>query len=1089
MGLFFNLFNTIKKKKTSWPAEYKSAQEFNDLFERLLSMDKYIARSDYVSLISKYHDTYLFYENTRKANTLEYYCKTNKLDIEQVILFLQCYSDIVDLKKGSKKVKKHNEEYIWAHLNSEKQYLDNILNKVDAKIKLDEEQRRVILSDEDYSLVIAGAGAGKTTTVAAKVRYLVEKKHIDPKQILVISFTNKAVGELKERINEQLEIPCPITTFHKTGNAILHKQDDNKKQIVSEGFLFKTVNNYLKGNILERPELVDKLIMFFGSYFDAPYDGNDINLFFNYIAKADFSTLKSNVNEYSEQIIDRRTSKVTTITNEVLRSIQEVKIANFLYLNQIDYTYEEVYKYHILKAKKPYTPDFCIRQGDKIAYIEHFGITESGEHTFYTAEELARYKQEIQDKIALHKAHGTTLIYTYSQYNDGVDFLEHLQNQLKIHGFILNKRPSEEVFTKLVNTEENKYIAKFVKLICVFINNFKTNGYTLDDFYRFERTNANVRTKLFLEVCKECYLEYQKKLSECNAIDFQDMINDAARVLKEKQITNEKLDFKYIIVDEYQDISRQRFDLTKELSKICNAKIIAVGDDWQSIYAFSGSDITLFTHFCSIMGYGEELKITKTYRNAQEVINIAGNFVQKNESQIKKSLESPKHIQKPVIIHSYSENFDRNLVRGKGGKYYYLGKKVEEIIGQILENNFREGLGANSSILLVGRFGFDARNLCFSNDFVYDEENNKIFSKKYNRAKLEFLTAHSSKGLGYDNVIIINARNEIYGFPSKIDDDAVMNYVVKDDRSIEYAEERRLFYVAMTRTKNRVYIVTPEQRPSEFILELVREYPNITVVGKLNKEMVTNNVIMKRCPICGYPLQLRYKKNYGLKLWMCSNEPEICNFITNEVNGGKLSILKCDCCKDGYLIIKKTTKNDYMLGCTNYKVDGTGCNRVMFSNEYYTNGAKPGFGEVVGFEDDVSVNKPAYGQDFKLALPKIKPLYSSSSATNRKQAEIHTTGREVQYIEQEGFKLIIDNEGNLLTDKGLLVELKTLRSKIMREEGRPAYTIIGNNGLVSLATYRPATKEEFIALYGLGETTYSEFGARFIKAIQDYDNR
>ena len=252
---------------------------------------------------------------------------------------------------------------------------------------------------------------------------------------------------------------------------------------------------------------------------------------------------------------------------------------------------------------------------------------------------------------------------------------------------------------------------------------------------------------------------------------------------EQKQIAKEVLDFKYIIVDEYQDISRQRFDLTKELSKLCSAKIIAVGDDWQSIYAFSGSDITLFTHFCSIMGYGKELKITRTYRNAQEVIDIAGNFVQKNESQIKKSLISPKHIQKPVIIDTYSAEFDRKEFKGKGGKYFHLGKKVEEIIGNILSDS-----KPNSSILLIGRYGFDAKNLCFSNDFVYDEQNNKIISKKYRQARLEFLTAHSSKGLGYDNVVIVNARNEIYGFPSKVDNDPVMQYVIKDDKSIEYAE-------------------------------------------------------------------------------------------------------------------------------------------------------------------------------------------------------------------------------------------------------------------------------------------------------------
>ena len=121
----------------------------------------------------------------------------------------------------------------------------------------------------------------------------------------------------------------------------------------------------------------------------------------------------------------------------------------------------------------------------------------------------------------------------------------------------------------------------------------------------------------------------RKRLKERNAIDFEDMINDSARILREEEIKGSKLDFKYIIIDEYQDISRQRFNLAKELSKLCKAKIIAVGDDWQSIYAYAGSDITLFTNFKEVFGYGLELSITKTYRNAQEVIDIAGGFIQK----------------------------------------------------------------------------------------------------------------------------------------------------------------------------------------------------------------------------------------------------------------------------------------------------------------------------------------------------------------------------------------------------------------------------------------------------------------------------
>lgn len=1079
MGLFSKLFRKNKNKKVEEPSEYKKAIDFNERISHLMDEDRYIARSDYSHLIGEYKDVYTFFESAQRAQTLSYYCSQNKLSENDIKKFLFLYCDIVNLKKGSTNFREHNDSYVLSHLSSEKAYLDRILREVDSNILLDDEQRKVVLSDEDYTLIIAGAGAGKTTTVAAKVRYLVEKKHIDPKQILVISFTNKAVEELKERINSGLLIPCPITTFHSAGYAILRKQDEEKKKIVGDGFLFNAVNNYLKGNILEQPELVDKLIMFFGSYFDAPYEGNDINLFFNYVSKSDFSTLKSNVNEYNAQVIDRRTNKVTTISNEMLRSVEEVEIANFLYLNNIDYVYEEIYPYHILKAKKPYAPDFCIRQGNKVAYIEHFGITESGHHNFYTSEQLSKYKQEMADKIALHKKHDTTLIYTFSKYNDGRDLLVHLKEQLEEHGFVLTKRSSEEVYTKLVNTEENKYILRLVKLIIMFINNFKTNGYNLDDFYRFERMNANVRSKLFLDVCKACYLEYQKKLSEDNAIDFQDMINDSARILREKQLSHEQLDFKYIIVDEYQDISRQRFDLTKELSKMCQAKIIAVGDDWQSIYAFSGSDITLFTHFCDIMGYGEELKITKTYRNAQEVIDIAGNFVQKNDSQIKKSLESPKHIQKPVIIQAYSEDYDKKEYKGKGGKYFHLGKQLEELIGNILEQNRQEGKSSNSSILLIGRFNFDARNLCFSHDFVYDENNGKIFSKKYPKAKLEFLTAHSSKGLGYDNVVIVNARNELYGFPSKIDDDPVMKYVVKDDISYEYAEERRLFYVAMTRTKNRVYILAPENNPSEFILELIKDYPNITVNGKLNREPQTNVGQIKTCPICGYPLQLRYKKNYGYKLWMCSNEPEICNFITNELSGGDMSIQKCDWCKDGYLVVKKTN-NGAILGCTNYKTDGKGCNRMM-SPEYYHRWLSS------GFEEDLSIDKPSYQKATIQELPKIQAAKPKPLVQQHQPPQVHTITHSKKFIEQDGFMVIATDDGQILTDMKLLEELRALRARIMTKENRPAYTIIGNKGLVSLATYRPETREEFIDLYGLGETSYNSYGNIFIEAIKNYE--
>lgn len=930
MSIFSWLFGSQAKDNSSEELdtlELSILLDFENKLNDLLNRDFYIARRDYKPLCDNYSHLFNQFSTLKRSKTLNYYCSQNHIDNQRVESFLSTYNDL-SKNEGAEIIALHNKEYLERHLISDKDYLDNVLKKVDPAIILDDEQRRVVLSDEDYTLVIAGAGAGKTTTVAAKVKYLVEKKNVEPKDILVISFTNKAVGELRSKINKALKIDCPVTTFHKTGYAILRQRDEERKLIVEGGFMFNVVSNYLKGNILENPELVDKLILFFGSYFDAPYEGEDLNTFFNYIAKADFSTLRGNMSEYTEEIISKRTGNRVTIARETLRSSQEVRIANFLYLNNIEYTYEKPYPYNILYSHKPYTPDFTIVQGDKIAYIEHFGVTEDGKNNRYTDIELERYKKAVNDKVLLHRKHKTDLIYTFSRYNDGRDLLEHLNEQLLEHGFKLEERPAKEVFDKIVNTEENRYIANLVKLICTFIQNFKTNGYSFEQFDYFRYKSNNVRTKLFLDICEQCYHEYSKRLKEKNAIDFEDMINDSSKIIHEQEVSGKKLDFKYIIVDEYQDISRQRFNLTKELSNLCNAKIIAVGDDWQSIYAYAGSDITLFTHFKEAFGYGLELSITKTYRNAQEVIDIAGGFIQKNNSQIKKALVSHKHIQDPIIIETYTEDVDRKQYDGKGGKYYLIGKTVENVIKHILQEN------PASSILLLGRYGFDAYNLGRSSDFVYDEKTGNLYSKTFENKPIEFLTVHRAKGLGYDNVIIINARNEVYGFPSQVQEDPVLKFVVKDDHSIEYAEERRLFYVALTRTKNRVYIVTPKEHPSEFVTELLNDYfSTIVVHGDLVIDETTDNTLLKRCPVCGYPLQLRYKKAYGLKLWICSNEPEICDFMTNNLKGGILPIMKCDKCRDGYMIVKEG-KGLPFLGCTNYITDGSGCNNMISRDNY-----------------------------------------------------------------------------------------------------------------------------------------------------------
>ncbi len=940
MGLLDRLFGFGKKlqdtKKTNHVPIQALPQNENAVrilecgksIKSLLNSDRYIARSEYSKHMSEFSSVVEFFSVLKTSGMFEDFCERNVLSPKKVDRIIEAYRDIEKL------VDEHNDKFVSDAMTKEKDYLDNVLKAVDPKIVLDEDQRKVVLTDEDYCLVIAGAGTGKTTTVAAKVKYLVDKQGINPRDILVISFTNKAVGELKEKIQEKLKIDCPIATFHSTGNAVIHvNTPEVKLNIAEQSAVYFVVRDYFRNSVMRNSSMVDKLILFFASYFDAPYEGDDLNSFFNNIAKANYSTMRSDLEDFKREVIDARTKKSVTIQNEVLRSHQEVEIANFLYLNNIDYEYEPIYPYDIMYARKPYTPDFVIKQEGKVAYLEHFGLTENGESDLLSPTEVERYKNAIRDKIMLHRQHGTTLIYTFSSYNDRKPMIAHLKEKLEEKGFELRPRSNKEVMETIVAGEENRYIRKLVSLICRFISNFKVNDYKIDDFNRMYHMTQNVRSRLFLDICADCYLEYERWLKENKAVDFEDMINESARILNEVKEMKQKLHFKYVIVDEYQDISRQRFDLTKALSEVTDAKIIAVGDDWQSIYAFSGSDITLFTKFAEKMGYAKMLKIVRTYRNSQEVIDIAGGFIQKNTEQIPKHLISPKRIEDPVIIFTYDSRAKKWNSDRRSGPNYAIARAVEIALEKIMEYKKKENIEVGP-ILLLGRFNFDGEHLERSGLFEYQKRGDKIKSVKYPKLDITFMTAHSSKGLGYDDVIIINGRNEMYGFPSKIEDDPVLSFVIKGDRSIDYAEERRLFYVAMTRTKNRVFMVAPEQNPSEFLIEIKKEFKNVKLEGDWNEDY-TYSRPKKACPICGYPMQFKYKNAYGLRLYICTNEPEICGFMTNDIKGGKMAIQKCDRCRDGYLIVKPGHDNGYFLGCTNYLPNGTGCSRTISKESYY----------------------------------------------------------------------------------------------------------------------------------------------------------
>lgn len=735
-------------------------------------------------------------------NTIDKYISVNEYNN-----FLNKYNHVIsksdklkEIKEtGLKIIKKHNEEFVSRKLNLLSSYFDNILKDVDSNILLDDNQRKSVLIDEDYSLVVAGAGAGKTTTMAAKAKYLVEKCYIKPDEIIILAFTNKACEELDYRINEQLKLNIEVLTFHKLGMKFLREVIKRPIQIVSTKTMYNLISEYVKEYIFPNKVLFDTFNEVFKEYlsFDdrAYYYESFDDYYKDYMDRKYFSLTDTELEEEIKKRIKNRTKFYRTIKGEYVKSEGEVKIANYLYKNGIPYTYEMPYNY-LLNGNRSYSPDFTIHSLSGDIYIEYYGLAKLYKNGVIESN-LFDYKETIYKKREVHSEFNTDVIELFGLYEDSC-YLKELSKSLNERNIVKTKKSNTDIFYMLMETSKDSLFIRFNNLIINFISKFKEMNYQSKNLDELILKTDDKILKTQLKFTKEIYNYYQKSIHSNGKIDFADMINYS---YKNMDKIKDLYKYKYIIIDEYQDISMQRYNFTKKLSDLMKAKIVGVGDDWQAIYSFSGSDVNLFSSFLDIMGYGEIIKINNTYRNSQELIDIAGDFISKNKSLIHKNLLSNKRIEKPIELIYY--------------KPFKLAFRLHDIIEKLYNENRK------SSILLLGRYKSDIDEIIDSNLFRRNI-GNKIICNKYPDLVIDFLTIHSSKGLGYDNVILLNALNKKRGFPSQITTPPLIS-ILNTNTQNEYEEERRLFYVAITRTKNKVYIMCPNKYKdlSSFVKEIM----------------------------------------------------------------------------------------------------------------------------------------------------------------------------------------------------------------------------------------------------------------------------
>ena len=863
--------------------------------------------------------------------------------------------------------KQANERYINQELKDNSDLFDDLDGK-----SLDSQQREAIVVDEDAVKVIAGAGSGKTFTIQGKVKYLTEKRDVDPSEILAISFSNASVDDLKERIAE----PIDIKTFHKVGKDILTQYNQYSRPDTSA--LKRIIKRYLTKKALKNEDISKKLIEFFSFYINVPPSDDDIKYegdLLDWQEGVDFSTLKRRFKNKQRE----------TLNNEIVRSYEELYIANFLFIYGIKYTYEKIYSYpnknferEFNKFKeflfsfneeipdelknditkdllnltdifeeyeiKDYLPDFYL--DDYNIYIEHFGLNRNCENHLIGGKSSEEYVKEMEWKRKVHKKYGTTLIETFSYYQSENRLLTRLAEKLQAQGVEFNEIDYREVYRILLENKTIKEWEDFIVLLKTFIELFKGNNYDETKFKEFydyvgglKDSFSKDRTIAFLKIVEEIYNDYEAYLLKIKKIDFNDMINKASDCIVKNGLD---LPYKYIIVDEYQDTSFTRYNLLRNICDSIGAKIMVVGDDWQSIYSFSGCDVNIFTKFDNFFDVCETRYIEKTYRNSQQLIDASSNFVMKNPDQTRKELKSSKSLKYPIKLVNFDNDFDEIL-------------KFELIIKNIInQSTFK-----NKKILILGRNNKDIFNLLknFNVENEYgkrkfeilgDEDKlrrNKFVKIVYRESpdvNIEYRTVHQSKGLECDNVILINLKNWKAGFPNKMVDDPVLNFVKRNGDSFSYAEERRLFYVALTRTKNNVYLLAPYFKSSVFVQELKTD-ANVELLNLEHNRLETLKNIENgeryviptklKCPVCKTGVVLLesfWNKGKLNRVLKCSHNmaPPFnrCNW-EGGYYGSELEDLDdieyCPSC-DGILIKRYRHSDGHpFLGCTNFRK--TGC--------------------------------------------------------------------------------------------------------------------------------------------------------------------
>lgn len=780
----------LKKRSKELSLRLERFKPYNSLYENEASQnDECTFRDIETTLEHIFYGQFIVHRDELQFTEYyaEFFCVVNNLlrklsifHVEPSGIIIKFAFDFVNIHSL---VKNHNDRYIQNELSSYRDFFDTCL-----KYPLDKQQRRSIVSAEDNCLVVSSAGSGKTSSIEGKVKYLIEIKKVDPQKILLISYTNKAAAELTKRMGIG---GLRGYTFHKLAIDIIGQVNGQKPSIYSNtDSLFLNIYHELLNDEEFKNSVVEYILDFQMQESEWEQRRNE--------RKQQLSEIKET--RYKAQFPDMD-GKIIYV-----RSQQEQKICLALSELGVKFRYEEPYEYTLSnEMRSQYKPDFSIyfeKNGEmKRIYLEHLGVDEHSIVPLWfakdrgiTYEEANRqYNDGITWKKAAHEKFGTELLITSSADFRYYDIRDKLKIQLKKAGVPIIEKTDVELYDMLL-PPDSKQEKSFIRLVITFVTLLKSSCKSLPDIIRQTKNTGDDRSEFIIQnIFRPVYERYEESLKRLGQIDFTDAILQAIDICQSQKPVR----YDYIIVDEFQDISEDRYKFLKILRDgNPPAKLYCVGDDWQSIYRFSGSDMALFGEFPKYFGYTEINKIETTYRFGEPLVGLSSRFIQRNRIQIKKD------------IHSFNPEAKTELHFCDYERGNYC-----DAIGQLVAS-----IPSDKSIFLLGRYSFDDYYLSYR--YKSSKEGNQFFYFIGNR-KIEFLTVHKSKGLEADYVIILQCNKDTYGFPSLLSDDPVLDYVLTKSDRYPFGEERRLFYVAITRAKIKTFVLYDKRFPSVFVDEFL----------------------------------------------------------------------------------------------------------------------------------------------------------------------------------------------------------------------------------------------------------------------------